>query len=110
MAWPGDLREDGTVTRGRLLLAGAAGLTMTALVVYGGNGLVRVWQMKQGVEVLERELQRLRHENEQLSSTAERLREDPAETEKIAREELGYVKKGEKVLRFPPTSNQEAIR
>jgi len=94
----------------QLLVAGALALAMTALIVYGGKGLVRVWQMKREVEGQERALQRLRAETERLTRTVDRLREDPAQIEKLAREELGYVKKGEKVLKFPPTPKEEATR
>lgn len=93
--------------RGRLLVTGALAFTLSALLIYGGNGLVRVWQMKREVEVLERDLHRLRLETDCLSRTVDRLREDPAQIEKLAREELGYVKRGEKVLKFPPAPAPE---
>ena len=93
--------------RGRLLAAGALALTVTALALYGGDSLVKVWQMKREVEGLERDLQGLRAETDCLTRTVDRLRDDPAQIEKLAREELGYVKKGEKVLKFPPTPAPE---
>ncbi len=96
--------------RGQLLVTGAVALAVAALLLYGSSGLVQVWQMKREVEGLERELHRLRLDTERFTSTVDRLREDPAQIEKLAREELGYVKKGEKVLKFPPASPQEATR
>ncbi|MBI4587575.1 MAG: septum formation initiator family protein [Candidatus Rokubacteria bacterium] len=87
--------------RRRVLAASALGLAAAGLLVFGGAGLVRVWQMKQEVEGLEREIQLLRSEADRLSRTVDRLREDPALIEQIAREELGMVKGGEKVLKFP---------
>lgn len=87
--------------RGRLLATGALALVMVALALYGGGNVVRVWQMKREVNALEHELQRVRAETDCLTRTVDRLREDPAQIEKLAREELGYVKKGEKVLKFP---------
>jgi cell division protein FtsB len=89
------------VKRGRLLATGALALVMVALALYGGGNLVRVWQMEREVNALEHELQRVRAETDCLTRTVDRLREDPAQIEKLAREELGYVKKGEKVLKFP---------
>jgi cell division protein FtsB len=74
-----------------------------ALVVYGGSGLLRVWRMKQDVEALEGEIAALRGQNQDLARTVDRLRSDPAEIEKIAREELGLARPGEKILKFPPT-------
>lgn len=85
----------------RTLAASALGLVVTGLLVFGGAGLVRVWQMRQELRALEREIQDLRVEADRLNRTVDRLREDPALIEQIAREELGMVKGGEKVLKFP---------
>ena len=84
-------------------LGGAVGVLALALVVYGGSGLLRVWRLKQEVEVLEREIAALRGQNQDLARTVDRLRSDPATIEKIAREELGLARPGEKILKFPPT-------
>jgi cell division protein FtsB len=86
----------------RRALAGAAlGIAAAGLLVFGGAGAVRAWQMRQEVEVLEREIQELRAEADRLNRTVDRLREDPALVEQIAREDLGMVRPGEKVLKFP---------
>ena len=87
----------------RRAFGGAVGVLALALVVYGGSGLLRVWRLKQEVEVLEREIGALREEAQALARTAEALRSDPAAVEKLAREELGYVRPGERVLKFPRT-------
>ena len=87
--------------RRHVLAAAALGIVLTGLLIFGGAGAVRVWQMKQEVEALEREIQALRVEADRLSRTVDRLREDPALIEQIAREELGMVKGGERVLKFP---------
>jgi len=86
----------------RRALAGVAiGIVATGLLVFGGAGAVRVWQLKQEVEALGREIQVLRAEADRLNRTVDRLREDPAVVEQIAREDLGMVRPGEKVLKFP---------
>ncbi len=85
----------------RVLASAALGIVLAGLLVFGGAGAVRVWQMKQEVEALEREIQALRVEADRLSRTVDRLRDDPALVEQIAREELGMVKGGERVLKFP---------
>ncbi|MBI3625338.1 MAG: septum formation initiator family protein [Candidatus Rokubacteria bacterium] len=85
----------------RALVSAGLGLVTAGLLVFGGAGLVRVWQMKQEVLAIEREIRDLRAEADRLSRTVDRLREDPALIEQIAREELGMVKGGEKVLKFP---------
>ncbi|MEK6664843.1 MAG: septum formation initiator family protein [candidate division NC10 bacterium] len=86
----------------RRALAGAAlGIAAAGLLVFGGAGAVRVWQLRQEVEALEREIQEFRAEADRLNRTVDRLREDPALVEQIAREDLGMVRPGEKVLKFP---------
>jgi len=95
------------VKRRRLLITGALALAVAALLAYGGTSLLRVWQMKREVQMLERDLQVRRAETDCLTQTVDRLREDPGQIEKIAREELGLVKKGETVLKFPSTRPQE---
>jgi cell division protein FtsB len=93
--------KGGRAHRWRFVAAGALGVVFVAMLVVGGNGLIRVWRMKQEVETLQRNIQTLEAENDRLARTIDRLREDPAMIEKIAREELGYVKEGERVLKFP---------
>ena len=86
----------------RRVLAGAAlAVAAAGLLVFGGAGAVRVWQLKQEVEALDREIQALRVEADRLTRTVDRLRDDPALIEQIAREDLGMVRPGEKVLKFP---------
>ena len=81
----------------------AAGLLvlLVALAVAGERSVRRFWNLRGEVDRVQREIQRLEAENEELSRTVDRLRDDPSVIEKIAREELGMVKPGEKVLRFP---------
>jgi cell division protein FtsB len=59
--------------------------------------------MKQEVESLEREIVTLRAETGRLSATVNRLRTDPDFIEQMAREALGLVKPGERVLKLPPS-------
>jgi cell division protein FtsB len=84
---------------------GATALTVTALAIlgYGGQSLARVWQMKHEVESLEREILSLRAETNELAGAVNRLRSDPESIEKVARESLGLVKPGERVLKLPPS-------
>jgi cell division protein FtsB len=86
----------------RLLGGVAVVLLVLALVVYGGNSLIRVLHMKGDIEALERDLAALRVQSEKLTATVEQLRNDPGYVEKLAREELGMVREGETVLKFRP--------
>jgi cell division protein FtsB len=88
----------------RLLGGAAAALLLAGLIVYGGGALARVVQLQQEVEALEREIVTQRARADALARTVERLRSDPAYIEKLAREDLGWVREGETVLRFPSQS------
>ena len=68
-------------------------------VVFGANGM-KVWQTKRAeVWQLQRDIERMQHDQQVLQGHVERLqRGDPAIIEKEAREQLGYVKPGEVVL------------
>jgi cell division protein FtsB len=84
-------------------LLGGAGLVLLALglVVYGGHQMLRVRHMRGEIAAMERDIVTLRARTDELSRTVERLRNDPAYVEKLAREELGYVRPGETILKFP---------
>ncbi len=85
------------------IVGAALSMLALALVAYASSGLVRVWEMKREVEALEHEIITLRGETEDLARSVDRLRSDPEAIEKIAREEFGLVRPGEKVLKFPST-------
>jgi cell division protein FtsB len=96
------LREALAVTA-RALGTTALALGALVIVAYGGQSLTRVWHMKQEVESLERDIAGLRVEAAELSAAVARLRSDPDTIEKVARESLGLVKPGERVLVLPPS-------
>ena len=86
----------------RRLLGGAAlAVIVGALSLYGIAAVMRVSQMKREMDTLERDLGTLRARSDELTRTVDRLRTDPAYIEKLAREDLGYVREGETVLKFP---------
>lgn len=89
--------------RGRVLMLVAFGATALLTLTYGGQSLARVWQMKQEVESLEREIGALRAETGRLTAVVNRLRTDPDFIEQVAREDLGLVKPGDRVLKLPPS-------
>jgi cell division protein FtsB len=76
-------------------------LLLAGLAVYGWQGVVRLRQMREQLQSLERENLSLRREAERLAQVIDRLRNDPAYLERIAREERGMVRPGETVLKFP---------
>lgn len=78
-----------------LLVAGGV------LGAWGVNGVVRIRQMQRQIEATERDIAALRTHNERLTLTIDRLRNDPVFLEKLAREDLGMVRPGDTVLKFP---------
>ena len=71
------------------------------LAVFGVKESVRAWQMRRDMRAVEREVETLRAKQAELTRTVERLRNDPLYIEKLAREEMGMVREGETVLKFP---------
>jgi cell division protein FtsB len=90
---------------GRPRAFGVAAVLVVAVVLgaYGARAAVRVSEMRREMDTMERDLVALRARTEELTKTVERLRNDPAYLEKLAREDLGYVREGETVLKFPKT-------
>jgi cell division protein FtsB len=100
-AWPG-LRRPGRPLRRRwVILAGLAALVVAA--VLGDRGLLELWRLRREITTLYGTVQDLEAENARLARQISALRDDPTEIERIAREELGLVRPGERVLRFPRT-------
>jgi cell division protein FtsB len=96
------LRETRAVRAGRL---GTMALALAALAIlgFGGQSLARAWRTMRDVESFERDIAVLRSETAALSATVGRLRSDPDTIERAARERLGLVKPGERVLKLPPS-------
>jgi cell division protein FtsB len=82
------------------LVAGVLGLLLV-VAVFSDTGILHLRRLRAEVETLHRDVQALEAENERLSRAIAELRHDPAALERIAREELGLVRPGERVLRFP---------
>ena len=85
----------------RLLGSSAVALLTLGLAVYGGNQVLRVTHLNRQMETMQRDIVTLRARADELSRTVERLRNDPSYIEKLAREEFGYVRPDETVLKFP---------
>lgn len=78
-----------------LIIAGILGYT-----IFGETGLIHLARLKQELKEMRQENARLRQENEKLRAQAQALSSDLKYIEKIAREELGMVKKDEQVYQF----------
>ena len=90
----------------RLLRTVVLAVLALSFTAYGGQSLTRVWTLKKEVEPLEREVGALRVETARLTADVDRLRTDPDYIEQIAREKLGLIKPGERVLKLPPAGSR----
>ena len=81
-----------------LAAAGAAGY----LFLSGDDGFPRLWRRWQRLEEIQAHLERLEAENDSLRQVLWRLENDLDYVEKVAREEYGMSKKGERVYRLHP--------
>ena len=70
-------------------------------LVVGASGVMRILAMQREIAVIEADLGKLHARTQVLMVTVEKLRNDPLYIEKLAREDLGYVREGETVLKFP---------
>jgi cell division protein FtsB len=91
---PTRFRRPGWIVVGALLV-------LAVMAIFGDNGVLALRRLRGEVDTLVREVRTLEAENERLSRAIGELQEDPAVIERIAREELGLVRPGERVLRFP---------
>ena len=83
--------------------AGACVWLLVTLCV-GEMGMPRYLAMRNHAGQLEGELLALRGENTALRNDIARLQHDPAKIEQLARERLGFVRKGETVYQLSPDS------
>ena len=81
-------------------------IVVLALSAYGTRAVLRVSEMRREMEAMERDLVTLRTRTDELTRRVDRLRNDPAYIEKLAREDLGYVREGETVLKFPKSDGR----
>jgi cell division protein FtsB len=68
--------------------------------VFGGRALMQIHQLKEERNRMQGANARLQEENRKLAEKVNRLKNSKEEVEKVARDELGLVKKGEIVYQF----------
>lgn len=88
------------------IVAGALGLLVAAALL-SDQGVLKLRRLQGEIESLHKDVQTLEAENERLFRAIAELRHDPSTIERLAREELGLVRPGERVLRFPRTPRAE---
>jgi cell division protein FtsB len=74
---------------------------MLVFTIFGGRGLMQIYHLKEEREKIKIATGRLSEENRKLDQQIERMKKNKKEeVERIAREELGLVKKGEIIYKF----------
>jgi cell division protein FtsB len=97
------------VTGAQYIGAGACMLLLLALC-FGQMGLLQYFSMRDYAQQLEVEIQDLQRATKALRGDIDRLEHDPVKIEQLARERLGYVRKGETVYQLIPDPPQERSR
>lgn len=77
---------------------GALGCILFLDAIVGEKGLVEIVKARQDYSTLETSLRRVRVENARMREQARLLREDADTIERVAREQLGLIKPGEKLF------------
>ena len=102
-------RQRRMVTGAQYVGIGACLLLLLALC-FGEMGLPRYFSMREHAQQLEAEIQELQRMTQTLRGEIDHLEHDPFKIEEVARERLGYVRKGETVYQLVPDSLQERSR
>lgn len=89
---------------------GGVCLLLLLALCFGEMGLLRYFSMRELGEKLEGEIQELQRSTKSLRSEIDRLERDPAKIEQLARERLGYVRKGETVYQLVPEPSKERAK
>jgi cell division protein FtsB len=85
-------------------------LLLLIVLVFGDMGLLRYFSMREHAQQLDLDLQELQRATRTLRGDIDGLEHDPAKIEQLAREQLGYVRKGETVYQLVPSPSQERPR
>ncbi|BCA54157.1 Cell division protein FtsB-like protein [Nitrospira sp. KM1] len=89
--------------------AGVCLLLLLALC-FGEMGVPRFVSMREHASQLESEILDLERSTRLLKADIERLERDPLRIEQLAREQLGYVRKGETVYQLVPDDRPDRTR
>ncbi len=92
-------------------IVGMAGSAWLLVTLFSGEmGLLRYLALRDQAHNLEHEIAALRLESATLRDDITRLQRDPSKIEQLAREQLGYVRKGETVYQVSPESDKKPER
>lgn len=97
------------MTGGQYLAAGMCVLLFLAFC-FGEMGLPRYFAMRDHARQLDQDIRDLQRTTAGLRADIDRLEHDPAKIEQLARERLGYVRKGETVYHLVPEGSEQRAR
>ena len=80
---------------------------MMGTLLFGEMGISRYLHLRDHAEQLDRELFDLQRLNSELRTDLDRVQYDTTRIEELARERLGYVRKGETVYQLAPVGEKE---
>lgn len=93
-----------TATRIAFVTGGIFAIALTVSLFFDEMGVRRYVAMQKHARELESEIKELEQTNGALRVEVKRIQHDPARIEELARERLGFVKKGETVYQLVPDS------
>lgn len=76
--------------------------------IFGSHGFLAMRRAQREVEAERQRITALEEENKRLGEEVHSLKTDPAAIERIAREEMGLARPGEKVFKLPPPEENPA--
>jgi len=105
------MRRETKTWAGRLAAAAVvvAVLAWLPYQVWVRSGLRHTLSLRRDLTALHARNQELATENDRLAREAEALRADPAAIERVARDELGWVRAGELVVDLSPPRDSEPL-
>ena len=80
---------------------------MIGTMLFGEMGISRYLHLREHAEQLDQELLDLQRLNSALRTDLDRVQYDTTRIEELARERLGYVRKGETVYQLAPVGDKE---
>jgi cell division protein FtsB len=74
--------------------------TVTAWLLFSPNGILTYYHLKKQIEAVKAENERLKEENLLLQQKIDKIKNDPAYLEELARKEYDLIKKNELIFEF----------
>jgi cell division protein FtsB len=99
-------RDAGLRQKAAVLTCVIAIVALLVGALFGDRGYLRLLEKRDRAQALALEVERLEEENGRLGNEIQSLKTDPRAIEKIAREELGLARPGEKVFLVPREKNE----